>query len=65
MLVKWRMSKYPLTIGPEESLSDAHKYMNEQNVTIQWISIGNLWRYLGIFFDFLYYLNLSPLCAGI
>ena len=32
MLVKWRMSKYPLTIGPEESLSDAHKYMNEQNV---------------------------------
>ena len=32
MLVKLRMSRYPLTIGPEESLSDAHKYMNEQNV---------------------------------
>ncbi len=32
MLVKSRMSKYPLTIGPEESLSDAHKYMLEQNV---------------------------------
>ena len=32
MFVKSRMSKYPLTIGPEESLSDAHKYMNEQKV---------------------------------
>jgi CBS domain-containing protein len=32
MLVKSRMSKYPLTIGPEESLSDAHKYMDEQKV---------------------------------
>ena len=32
MLVNSRMSKYPLTIGPEESLSDAHKYMLEQNV---------------------------------
>ena len=32
MLVKSRMSKYPLTIGPEESLSDAHKYMLEQNI---------------------------------
>jgi len=32
MLVKTRMSKYPLTIDPEESLSDAHKYMQEQNV---------------------------------
>jgi acetoin utilization protein AcuB len=32
MLVKFRMSKYPLTIGPEESLSDAHNYMNEQKV---------------------------------
>ena len=32
MLVKSRMSKYPLTIGPEESLSDAHKYMLEQKV---------------------------------
>jgi acetoin utilization protein AcuB len=26
------MSKYPLTIGPDESLSDAHSYMREQNV---------------------------------
>ena len=32
MLVKSRMSKYPLTIGPEESLSDAHQYMLEQKV---------------------------------
>jgi acetoin utilization protein AcuB len=32
MLVKQRMSKYPLTIGPEESLSDAHKYMRDQKV---------------------------------
>jgi len=32
MFVKSRMSKYPLTIGPEESLSDAHKYMHEQKV---------------------------------
>ncbi len=32
MLVKSRMSKYPLTIDPEESLSDAHKYMDEQKV---------------------------------
>ena len=32
MLVKSRMSKYPLTIGPEESLSDAHNYMREQKV---------------------------------
>ena len=30
MLVKSRMSTYPLTIGPDESLSDAHTYMNEQ-----------------------------------
>jgi acetoin utilization protein AcuB len=26
------MSKYPLTIGPDESLSDAHSYMREQKV---------------------------------
>ena len=32
MLVKSRMSKYPLTIGPDESLSDAHSYMREQKV---------------------------------
>ena len=32
MLVKSRMSKYPLTIAPDESLSDAHSYMREQNV---------------------------------
>jgi acetoin utilization protein AcuB len=32
MLVKQRMSKYPLTIDPEESLSDAHKYMLDQKV---------------------------------
>jgi acetoin utilization protein AcuB len=32
MLVKSRMSKYPLTIGPKGSLSDAHYYMNEQKV---------------------------------
>ncbi len=32
MLVKSRMSKYPLTIDPEESLSDAHKYMDAQKV---------------------------------
>ena len=32
MLVKSRMSKYPLTIGPEESLSDTHRYMDEQKV---------------------------------
>jgi len=32
MLVKSRMSKYPLTIGPKESLSDAHYYMNKQKV---------------------------------
>ena len=32
MLVKSRMSKYPLTIGPDESLSDAHNYMREQKV---------------------------------
>ena len=32
MLVKSRMSKYPLTIGPEESLSDAHYYMKKQKI---------------------------------
>ena len=32
MLVNSRMSKYPLTIGPDESLSDAHQYMHEQKV---------------------------------
>ena len=32
MLVKSRMSKYPLTIDPEESLSDAHHYMVKQKV---------------------------------
>jgi len=32
MLVKSRMSKYPLTITPEESLSDAHKYMDKQKI---------------------------------
>ena len=32
MLVNSRMSKYPLTIGPEESLSGAHKYMRDQKV---------------------------------
>jgi acetoin utilization protein AcuB len=32
MLVKSRMSVPPLTIDPEESLSDAHAYMQEQNV---------------------------------
>ena len=32
MLVKSRMSTYPLTIGPDESLSDAHNYMDEQKV---------------------------------
>lgn len=32
MLVKFRMSKYPLTISPDESLSDAHYYMNEQKI---------------------------------
>ena len=32
MLVKSRMSTYPLTIGPDESLSDAHNYMREQKV---------------------------------
>ena len=32
MLVKSRMSKYPLTIGPKESLSDAHYYMNKQKI---------------------------------
>jgi acetoin utilization protein AcuB len=26
------MSKYPLTISPEESLSDAHKYMRDQKI---------------------------------
>jgi acetoin utilization protein AcuB len=32
MLVKFRMTKYPLTIGPEESLSDAHKYMHDEKI---------------------------------
>jgi len=32
MFVKFRMSKYPLTISPEESLSDAHTYMRDQKV---------------------------------
>lgn len=32
MLVKSRMSVPPLTIDPEESLSDAHEYMQKQNV---------------------------------
>ena len=32
MLVKSRMSTYPLTIGPDESLSEAHSYMREQKV---------------------------------
>ncbi|MGD9134623.1 MAG: CBS and ACT domain-containing protein [Desulfobacterales bacterium] len=32
MLVKSRMSVPPLTIDPEESLSDAHAYMQKQNV---------------------------------
>ena len=32
MLVKFRMSRYPLTISPEESLSDAHTYMLDQKV---------------------------------
>jgi acetoin utilization protein AcuB len=32
MLVKDRMSKRPLTIGTEESVSDAHRYMEEQKV---------------------------------
>jgi acetoin utilization protein AcuB len=32
MLVKDRMSKHPLTIGTQMSVSDAHEYMNEQNV---------------------------------
>ena len=32
MLVNSRMSKYPLTISPEESLSGAHKYMRDQKV---------------------------------
>ena len=32
MLVKFRMSRYPLTISPDESLSDAHKYMLDQKV---------------------------------
>jgi len=32
MLIKSRMSTYPLTIGPDESLSDAHSYMLEQKV---------------------------------
>lgn len=32
MLVKSRMSKYPLTIDPDESLTDAHQYMVKQKV---------------------------------
>jgi len=32
MLVKDRMSKHPLTIGPDESVSSAHRYMVEQKV---------------------------------
>ena len=32
MLVKSRMSTYPLTIDPDESLSEAHSYMREQKV---------------------------------
>ena len=32
MLVKDRMSKYPLTISLEESVSSVHKYMMEQNI---------------------------------
>jgi len=32
VLVKDRMSKHPLTIGEDESVSDAHKYMQEQHV---------------------------------
>jgi acetoin utilization protein AcuB len=32
MLVKDRMSKRPLTIGAEESVSEAHRYMEEQKV---------------------------------
>ena len=32
MLVKTRMSKHPLTISPEESISSAHKYMQDQKV---------------------------------
>jgi acetoin utilization protein AcuB len=32
MLVKDRMTKHPLTIGAEESVSATHRYMQEQNV---------------------------------
>ena len=32
MLVKDVMSKYPLTISPEEPISKAHRYMQEQNI---------------------------------
>jgi len=32
MLVKDRMSKHPLTIGMDESVSSAHRYMEEQKV---------------------------------
>ncbi|MGQ9598946.1 MAG: CBS and ACT domain-containing protein [Anaerolineae bacterium] len=32
MFVKDRMTKHPLTIGAEESISDAHRYMNEQRI---------------------------------
>ena len=32
MLVKDRMSKHPLTIAEEESISEAHRYMQEQKV---------------------------------
>lgn len=32
MFVKDRMSKHPLTIGTEESVSDTHQYMEEQKV---------------------------------
>jgi acetoin utilization protein AcuB len=32
MFVKDRMSRHPLTIGAETSLSDTHRYMEEQNI---------------------------------
>jgi len=32
MLVKDRMSKHPLTISENESLSGAHQYMQDQKV---------------------------------
>ena len=32
MFVKDRMIKHPLTISPEESISSAHRYMEDQNV---------------------------------